>query len=468
MQNTLVYELILAFDRSEVREFGRFLDSPYHNQRDDLRQLYQYLAECIHDLQVIPSAEQCCEKLWPGEVPDLAKLRLLQTYLIRLAEEFLLMQELRTQPESYQHHLLAAYRKKGLQRHFQKALRKQQKHLESTPFRHDQHYLAAYRLEQEQYHWTSTTGRTQELNIQSLEDQLHHTVLAMKLKQACYSLAHQNVYNAKYRLEMMDAILQSAAQPEQQEIPAVAVYYHYFLTLSYPDREDYFAKFKRDLLQFVGRFPREEMRDLYLLAINYCIRRLNANEAAFLSEALDLYQKGLENDLLMEKGHLSRFTYNNIVGIAIRAGEWQWAEAFVHQYQPHLKAEYRDVTFHLCAARLAFARKAYDQALQHLQKADYRDLINNMVGKILQLKIYYELQEFDLLHTHLKTTYTFVRRNKKISYHLRNYHNILQLTGKLLKLNPYDKAAKGQLHEQILEKDPLTEKDWLLEKLAEV
>jgi len=103
--------------------------------------------------------------------------------------------------------------------------------------------------------------------------------------------------------------------------------------------------------------------------------------------------------------------------------------------------------------------------LGHLQSADYRDFINNMVAKTLQLKVYYELGEYDLLESHLRNMRTFLRRKRKMSYHQQNYRNIVQLTQRLIALPPMDKAAQKRLRADLLATEPLTERHWLLEKL---
>jgi len=56
-------------------------------------------------------------------------------------------------------------------------------------------------------------------------------------------------------------------------------------------------------------------------------------------------------------------------------------------------------------------------------------------------------------------------RKKAIGYHKANYKNIIRLTKKLLKLNPFSKAQKEKLRLEIEQSQPLTERKWLLEQL---
>ena len=127
---------------------------------------------------------------------------------------------------------------------------------------------------------------------------------------------------------------------------------------------------------------------------------------------------------------------------------------------------YRAAAFHLNSGRLDYARKKYDDALIHLQKSDYRDILDNMVTKILQMKIYYETDEMDLLQSHLKTVEMYIRRNKKISYHYENWRNILRYTQKIVEVNRFDKQAVQKLIDAIKNEGILTEKEWLLSQLS--
>lgn len=464
MKNTFLAQLIQSFSQTERKEVENYLHSPFFNQRRDLQQLFHYLAECLHDLALVPTRKQVFQKIFPNEPYDDQQLRLLSSYLLRQLEQYLLVKECLQTPLHTNHLLLRAYRKKDLSKHMRKALRRQQQKLEKQPFRHAAYHQAAYWLEQELYQMESQAGRSRAHNLQVLENHLHHTFLSKRLRQACLLLAHQAVYKTDYAIEMIAPLLDNAGQPEQQKVPAIAVYYYCYKILSTPEEDHYFYAFKEKLLNHISHFPKAEMRDLFLMALNFCIRKINENRPYF-REALELYRKGLESKILLENGQLSRFTYNNIVGVALRLQETEWVADFIGKYRPLLEPAWQESTYSLCAARLEYTRKNYDKALLYLQKADYRDYINNMVAKIIQLKIYCELNEYDLLESHLKTMRSFVGRNKRLGYHQRNYSNIINMTQRLIRINPYDKKARERLRQRIEAADPLTEKSWLLEQL---
>jgi len=465
MQNTLIWDIIYTFSTPEIRRFRRFLESPYFNQRTDLIQLFEGLLP-FRLKNNIPEKTEIWKIIFPDKNYDNQEMRLLLSYFLKVLEQFLVVEKMMGNHLEQHALLLSAYREKNLNRHFQKALNRSEKQLQKQTFRHSEFYFSNFKLEQEKLFFQAKAGRTQALNLQSLEDNLDHAFLSMKLRQACTSLSHQAVFNTQYRIALMEEILEKAAQPEFLIIPAISVYYHCYLALFESEKEVHFQNFKRILFENTALFPKEEMRSLYLLVINFCIKKINANEEEYLREALDLYQKGLEENLLLEKERLSRFSYNNIVGIALRLGDFEWAKWFVESYKNYLNKSYQEVTYSLSSARLAFELKEFDRALSYLQTADYKDLINSMVAKVLLLKIYFETNETDLLDSHLKTMKMFIRRNKKMGYHYQNWSNIIHYTQRLQELNFFDKKAVKELSEIIEKEEVLTEKRWFLGKLG--
>lgn len=159
---------------------------------------------------------------------------------------------------------------------------------------------------------------------------------------------------------------------------------------------------------------------------------------------------------------MSRYTYQNAATIGLVMHELEWVEGFVHEYRPALKEEHRESLFSFNLARLEYQRRDLGKALILLQKAEYKDLMLSLAAKTLQLKIFYELQEFDLLESHLQAIRAFIRRKKVMGYHRENYLNTVHFTQKLLEINVLDKEERAVLRREIEETKAVAEKEWLL------
>ena len=456
MEKSLLWEAYASLTPAELREFDKFVRSPFFNTRPQLTELLEQLNR---------HREQDTRPVLKGAS---VTQRLAHSALLALLEKYLIYKEKFADPERGKIRLAAAYRKRKLGKHFQIALREARQSREQQPWRHAEYFHDHNLIEWEQYQYDTTEHRTESLNIQATSDLMDQAFIARKLRLACLAVSHQAVFKAEYRLGLLEEILEYVSGSELKETPAIGLYFHCyrFLTAPFEVGEGHFNRFREMLADNSGHFPTEEIRALYLLAINFGIKKLNEAREGWLRVTFDLYKSALELDLLLENNQISRFAFNNIVAIALRAEELDWAEQFILQYKPKLERQWRDATASLNLARVAYARKDYKTALLNLQRSDYKDLINNLIAKTLQLKIYYETEEFDLLASHLASMKNFIRRHTAIGYHRTNYTHLVEYTQRMMNLNFNDSKAVAELREKVLQEKVLTEKEWFLEMLS--
>lgn len=466
MQTTLLYEALQTLSAAERREFSRFLHSPFFNTRAQLAETGDYLLGCVAGQTDPDTAKVAFFAAQKSEIDPDQAVRLQNSALLSLLETYLSWREINADPDFMKVALAANYRKRGLDRHFKITHREARKQLENNTFRNANWLENNYRLEWEQYQFEVAARRTEALNIQAGSDSFDAAFMANKLRLACLAISHQAIYKTEYSIGYLDQILATIAEkPELAAMPALGLYFHCYRFLTLPDGEADFYTFRAMLDTAGSQFPEEELRLLYLLAINYGIKQINRSAEGWIAVTFDLYKGALARDLLLESGMISRFAFSNIVAIGLRAQEIEWVAGFIEQFKPKLERQWREATASLSLARLEYARKRFPEALSHLQRADYKDTMNNLTAKVLQMKIFYETDATDALESHLKNLKNFIRRHTAIGYHRTNYSNIVRYTEMLLLLNPLDKKAVSTLREQIFSEKVLTEKEWLLERL---
>lgn len=455
-------DLMDTLSKQELRELRKFLASPFFNQRQDVISLFHFLASRQGRA---PEKTAAFARVYPGQPYDAQQLRYLMSWLLQLIEQYLALQPYLQDEGRQQAALAQTYRKRQLPKHFEQNLRLLQQQQDRQPLRNAEYYEMQYQILSEQYQYTAAQARLSEHNLQEVADSIDLAFIARKLRQACLLLSHQAVYQREYDFGMLEAVLRQVQERSLLHIPAVAIYYHCYLALSGQQTDAHFEAFRDILLRQGALFPAEEARDLYLLSLNYCIRRLNEGEERFAREGLQLYKQGLSSGQLAPDKTLSRFTYRNAVAMALKEGELDWAEQFIHQYKASLPPAHQESMFSFSLARLAYERRQYDKVLELLQKSEYEDLLLNLAAKALLLKTYYELGEADVLESHLEAMQAFLRRKDIIGYHRRNYRSLIRYTLKLLRLGTYDRQAAAQLRQQIEQESSLTEKNWLLRQL---
>lgn len=508
MEKTLLYEAYSTLTAAERREFGKFVRSPFFNQKPALVALCDYLSGCCERGEK-PGAEGAWEAiasspgplskggegereapLSTGEGPGVrpvspgpplergpggeAKLRLANSNLLALLERYWVYQEKFADADRAKIRLAGAYRKRKLGKHFDITLREARQARERQPWRTADYYHDLNLLEWERYQWDSSSKRSESLNLQATSDLMDKAFIARKLRLACLALSHQAVFKTEYQLGLLDAVLKYLETSDLEETPTVGLYFHcyHFLVGLTPGPspnwrgEPHFDRFKEMLFAHADTFPEDELRTLYLLAINFGIKKINEQQGIWLRNTLDLYQHALARQLLLENGHISRFAFNNIAGIALRLGELDWTEQFVQQHQPFLEKQHRRSTAAFNLARVAYARRDYGAALLQLQNVVDRETGINLLAKTLQLKIYYETNEWEVLESHLASMKTYIRRHARIAYQRDNYLRILLFTKQLIHLDRSRPEAVARLHERIAAEPSLTEKEWLMEQVG--
>jgi hypothetical protein len=462
-------KLYLLFDKltkKELIQLRKFLQSPYFTRRQDLFRLFEALAEDRQRERPHPEKKALYRKVFPGKAYRDLRLRATMSDLQEVIEQFLLIETRSMKSLETKMELTRLYRQRDIPKHFHHTFRESEKLLEEAPRRDAQYYQNRLELQTEWLQFALRSRRTAELNLQEIADTLDTTYIIRKLRHTCTQLSHQKVFQTEYDFGFLPSLLPALENSPLLAIPAVSVYYYCYRFLTEAYSLEHFQTFRRTLFTHQLYFPDEELKSLFLLAINFCIRKFNEGDLHFAKEGFTLYKQGFESGVLLENGRLSRFAFNNFIGFGIRLGAFDRVNHFLKDYGKALESEQRESTLHFNRARLAYAQKDYHQAMLLLQNSDFKDLVNNLITKTILLKIYYELGEFDSLESHLTSMEAFIRRHKLSDYHRKNYRNIILVTRKLLNLPPGDRQERKLVKESIEGLQPLSERDWFLALLS--
>jgi tetratricopeptide (TPR) repeat protein len=454
-------QTIATFSKAETRQFERFLQSPYFNQREDVVVLFHWLLEFPKS----PPGEPTFARVYPGEPFDASKLRLTMSYLQKQAELFLACQRWRNHPASVATGVVQELRHRGLENHFKDALRQAKQTLEQQPVRNSDYHMGIGQVLWEEARFESQRNPTEIKYLAQLSDHADLWWVLQKLRYLCLNRMQLIMYKMEEHLPLRAEVESIVHQQDMLQHNAVAAWFYCLKMLEEPTSAAHFEQFKGAFLGHNQLFHHDETRDLYLFALNYCIRRVNAGERQFFHDIMGFYKDGLQKEYILDNGILSRSTYHNIVAAGLQTQEYEWVEQFIHRYQNFLERTYRDSSFSFNKARLEFARKNYGEALLLLQRSHYYDPLLNLAAKTMSLKIYYELGEYELLKAHLDALKNYIRRKVTIGYHRTNYLNLIKYTLKLIGLNRQNQKEVATLRQKVQNEVVLTERNWILAQL---
>jgi len=468
LEKSNLLTILRSLDKKEVKELKKWLDSPAHNQREDVQKLYQYL---FSDKRLEKGKNLGKEKAFKSVFPEVktyddAKMRQCMFFFLKALEEFLVYEALMAD-EMYSKALLAkTLRKKRIEKSFDKNFNSAIRIQGQQKIRNFQFYLNDYLIRSEKVQFQALGKKVAEIDFQGLNDSLDIYYLADKLRQSTTMISHQTVYKKSYDLGLTSYVLDYLKEkPEHLEIPAIGMYY-YALKCSV-EREDssHFINFKRQITEFGHFFPLFEVRDLNLAAINYCINKMNSGENEYWREAFELYHFGFQRQILMIDGYISKSTFQNFVSIGMRLKEYELIGSFIEEYNSFLEPKHRENIFHYSNSLLHFEKGNYEEAMDLLNQVEYDDIPLTLAGKTILIRMYYELDYDDALDSLISSTKAYIQRKKLLAYHKTSYSNFLKLITKLSKINPYDRSEKEKLVEKINAQNPVAAKQWLLEQV---
>lgn len=463
MQNTPVLQILRSLSPATLKAFDKYMASPYLVTHAGTAQLYDYLRPRLQDA---PDAALDNAQVARALGESDRRLYHLTSYLLEAVEQFLALESWKA--SLHDSHVLTVEALRRLQLDDLSAgmLRYARKRLEADPHRSAEYHRTGYRLQLEAFHLSQQQGRAKSLNLQELSDAQDVAFITEKLRTGCLLLSHQAVSKRAYEKGLLNQMLTFLDGHPFLETPSVAAFYHGYYALAGDDASDrHFRRLKELLHDYTEAFPLAEVHDLYLIAINFCIRRINQAEGRYFRDVFDLYQSGLQHGALLENGSLSRWTYTNIVLTALNLQEYDWTFRFLHDYAPLLPANHREGALNFNLARYYYDTGNYTEAMQHLLRMEYDDVLQNLVAKTLLCKIYYEKEEFSALENQLDSIEIYLRRKKVLGYHKENYQAIVRMLRKMLSLKPGSTPAMETIRRQIETAPVLTEREWFLKQL---
>lgn len=476
MQDSPLVQLFRSLTKAERRVLRKWVNSPFFNQRSDVPRLFEYL--CTH----LPAGSGAVDKaaldkkaafrhVFPVDsrrrtpVYRDADMRYAMSFLYQSVKQFLAYSHWSGDEVDTGRHLCKSLRRRGLDQAFEKEYAALAGRLADAPHQSVDHFFQQYHLLLERWEVfrRSNRGASETLGLVGAAHDVY--VAADTLRQACAVLAqpgqqeHGSVYTP--------ATLAAVEAGHFATVPAVMAYYHCYRILSEQDAatESHFLALRDLLAQHWTLFPPNEIRDLYVGAINYCIRRLNSGDRAYIRAALDLYHSGLERQTILEDGFLNKYTYNNILLLALALDEWDWALQFLGQYKALLPPRDRDSAWRYNLATYYFRKKDYALAQEILRQVEFRDVFYLLDARRMLVRIYFDTEETTALESLLDSFTIYLQRKRaSLGYHKALNLHFVRFAKRLLRLEPGDLEGRQQLRAKILATQYVAEREWLLEK----
>jgi len=477
MLSDKLIRLLLSFTKPQMVSFRKYLISPFFNENELLVRLFDLIDKDFSKSGTSKREVAPLEKksvwieLFGSKPYKDARLRRLCSDLTQEAMQFLAYFEFKRNPVDEQIYLLKVLNQSHLSKHFIGVVRQAREFQKKVGYENSAYHFARFKIEnQSQIHSDikATKGYNPD-NIGRSDFHLDCFYLINKLRHYSELLMWKNERAVDLELNLPPGFLEYIENSVYFEVPAVAIQYRVVCAFLEPEEEDHFYQLKNSLAAYSSFFNKEELRNMYLTAQNYCAFQGNLGKLKFYKELFELYKTLIEKGILLSNGKLAAGNYKNIITIGLKVDESEWVENFIKVYTDALPKESQDNDRNYNLAKVYFHQKNYEKVIEQLREVEYKSLGYAIGGRLMLLETYYELREETALDSLVDSFRIFLRRNQTISRDVRQqYLNVLRFVKKLATTARYNKSSLQKVKKQIEECKVLAAKKWLLEKVAEL
>ncbi|MTB49710.1 hypothetical protein [Lewinella sp. W8] len=390
--------------------------------------------------------------------------------LFKLVREYLTQESLEEEPKLKDYLFLAALERQ----HPDKLIRGVERNWANiTSFEEDadyNRYLYRHLLELRKYSLVNYEHRPYDrANVEEISSSLDIYYIVVKLRSAVDAQSRTQTEKQQYEIHLVDELVRFLETTKTYlDHTPVAIHYYMYKMLTTTDSEAPYYHYKNLLMERTDSLPPEQTSELFKPGLNYCRRRINEGRREFLAEYLEIYRYALDRELVYDDGVLDPLQFRNTILIALRHGDYDWAEHYIENYQDRLPPKQRANAVNYNSATLYFYQKNYDKALDFLRDVEYENTTYNLNAKTMLLAIYYETEEDIALDSLFDSITAYLNRHKELPVTAQQaFRNLVSYTRRLTRLLPGDQKALDQLKKDLAEKKYVASRPWLEEKIAE-
>jgi len=126
------------------------------------------------------------------------------------------------------------------------------------------------------------------------------------------------------------------------------------------------------------KLSRQDTLTGFDLLLVYCYSNNARGSKNYIKDTFDLLKRYEELGLHLENGFMEDAQFTNMVIVALKNDESDWARKYIERNEPFLKKENRDNVVNYCIGSIAEKEKNYKEALACLNKVNSPSLLINM------------------------------------------------------------------------------------------
>lgn len=458
MYQSKLLDVIRKFDTTKIDNFSQYINVYKTKKENSTIKLFELIYDEFPNLDSKKLEKNKVHKiLFPAKTYDEKRMLNCMSELFKITEEFIAFSYSKINVLENQLYLLQFYLENDLTKFFDATYKNTKEIIAKEP--EDMELLAfKYKLEWLYINY-QTKYNTRYTNLQEVSNALNDFTISQNLK--LDSLCKINLY---------DDIV--------KDFPGnyLSNFYTSINRLIIEQQEDEYAIIKEKIFKNFSTISSNELKIIVIYVINFCIQKINQKIELFNTELLEWYDFLAEHQIILEANHTIYASHlKNYITLAIHAKQFDRANNFLEKFNPYLDEAEKEDVYNFNKANILFYQNKLEDALVLLNTAKYKDIFYKIDSKRLYIKLYYELSKknekryFDVLDSTINAYRKFVYTTKEITeeFRIRN-KNFYKHIAKLINLHEGEQAKITTLQKEIQKETACSDKDWLLQKTAEL
>ncbi|MBE2218777.1 MAG: hypothetical protein IAE90_11265 [Ignavibacteria bacterium] len=486
MEYKKLYLILQTFNKEDISDFKRFINSPFYNQNENVQKLFSVISAYHPDYSSRNlTAEKFHNIISPGTPVNNGSINNLITKIINLAEKYLVVKAFEKNETISNRLLLQEYDKRKLDTRFASALTKIKQDLKKQKILDETYYENMYHLSEIEM---SFNKRRKPLGKLKAEFDRGLITMQYLLYSFFLRLLHDQIrlFDSELTVKLDENNLwvkKTAANILQYShtLPYNLLMDIYQRTLKYAEfKEDYDIDESINLIFDNKDFlPADKLKFILSPVYNHCKDKEFAGDKSYGLKSLKIIKLMVEKNLMLDvNGTISDHEYVNFSSAAVKEKDYEWADDFTEKFRKHVSEDRREDSYNYNKAVINYIRgcdenkKVYfEAALKYLTKVNAPDFYYKTRIFLLSLNIFYELRETDTLISLVDSFKHYLSAHKKeIPPALEErYLNFANFLIRLVNLSEKPQLLNAiKLKNSIMEKERVEFKKRLIGKTDEI
>lgn len=492
MRPLLLIELLEKFSKKELESLEYFINCPYFNTDVYVIRLFNQLKTNIiqnendfdetqktfvYRAVFFPNEKKSKSKLSKHSKPinkkEKANLFAKISTLTRLAERFLMIEQLNKDQAKQQDFLQKSLLEKGQKRLVEQTIKKAEKKLANMP--NDLAYYQFKKVIDESktnYTFVFLGQKKSFKNLLNLKQSLNEYYL---IKQLELELIVQSAYNISVKKRKEDTsefdLKHFLEIPHYKLIPLVQIYDNALQVTKFNKEKDH-QTFLELLDKQSIEIDKDLLKNFYLTALNFCSKQIKQGKIKYYQKQYEIYKTLDKKELILIDNQININELKNLIAASCRVNEFNWAKKMLAKYHRYLRkdiqADVRDYNLGI----INFYQKKYQAAIDYLFPLNIINLAYDINRRVVIMRSFYETVKDYEEHTHqlFRSFESYIRENK----HLNNTDKKGHLNFTRLFINLYrikhkvSRMSLRRLKEKLEVQQFNIDKSWLLAKIREL